>query len=489
MELNFLWQIVAVLLGGYAFVFWFLKKVNEWYYVGSLGKTEFPLPPGDMGWPFLGNMLSLFKCLRAGDPNHYIDHLISRYGKTGIYKTHIFGRPSIILCRPELNRRVLTNEETFGLGYPKSVFLLTGEKSLHNVMVAEHRRLRKLITSPLNGQEAIAMYIKHIEKNVIQFLDEWASMKKPIELVDELKKATFKITTFVFLGYIKESTFRATDTLFTDYRRGLMVPAINIPGFTFHKALKARNKLLEIIRSVLEEKKAMAKSNDTVGKKYMIDLLIDVEDEDGKHLDDEHIADLILTSLSAGFDGLSMGSLWGLMHLAGNPQVFKKAKEEQDEIVSRRPSTQKGLILAEIKQMHYLAKVVDEMLRMTNTLALFRKAKIDVSINGYTIPKGWNVLAWNGAVHMDPTIYENPKNFDPSRWENMSVKQPGAFMPFGAGSRLCPGNELAKLVMTIFLHYFLLNYKMERINPESPLYYEQAPLPLDNGLVRFTKTT
>ncbi|KAG7964800.1 hypothetical protein I3843_09G189000 [Carya illinoinensis] len=487
MELNFLWQSVAVLLGGYAFVFWFLKKVNEWYYVGRLGKTECPLPPGDMGWPFLGNMPSLFKCLRTGDPNSYIHYLASRYGKTGIYKTHIFGSPSVIVCRPEFNRRVLTNDEQFGLGYPKSVFVLTGEKSLHNIPVADHRRLRKLIASPLNGQEALAMYITHIEKNVIQSLDEWASMKKPFELFKEMKNATFKVTTFVFLGNIKESTFRATDTLFTDYRHGLMAPAINIPGFTFHKALKARNKLLQIIRSVLDEKKV--KSNEPKGKKYMIELLMDVEDEDGKHLDDEHIADLILTSLSAGFDSTSTGSLWAFMHLAGNPQVFKKAKEEQEEIVSRRPSTQKGLILPEIKQMRYLAKVVDEMLRMTNTLALFRKAKIDVSINGYTIPKGWKVLAWNGAVHMDPIVYENPKNFDPSRWENPSAKQPGAFMPFGAGTRFCPGNDLAKLVITIFLHHFLLNYKMERINPESPLCYTHVPLPLDNGLVRFTKTT
>lgn len=82
------------------------------------------------------------------------------------------------------------------------------------------------------------MYIKHIEKNVIQSMDEWASMKKPIELFSEMKKAAFKVTTYVFLGNIKESTFRATDTLFTDYRQGLMAPAINIPGFAFHKALK-----------------------------------------------------------------------------------------------------------------------------------------------------------------------------------------------------------------------------------------------------------
>ena len=35
----------------------------------------------------------------------------------------------------------------------------------------------------------------------------------------------------------------------------------------------------------------------------------------------------------------------------------------------------------------------------------------------------------------------------------------GTFLPFGLGMRLCPGNELAKLEIFVFLHHFLLGYK------------------------------
>ena len=34
-----------------------------------------------------------------------------------------------------------------------------------------------------------------------------------------------------------------------------------------------------------------------------------------------------------------------------------------------------------------------------------------------------------------------------------------SFLPFGEGSRICPGTDLAKLQISIFLHYFLLDYK------------------------------
>lgn len=40
-----------------------------------------------------------------------------------------------------------------------------------------------------------------------------------------------------------------------------------------------------------------------------------------------------------------------------------------------------------------------------------------VSFTGYTIPKGWKVLVWFRSIHLDPQIYENPREFDPSRWD------------------------------------------------------------------------
>ncbi|KAM3705233.1 hypothetical protein ACJW31_03G065400 [Castanea mollissima] len=382
MELDFLWLIVSALLGCYVFIFRFLKRVNEWYYVGMVRKSTYRLPPGDMGWPFLGNMLPLFKSIRSADANSFIYNLVSRCGNTGIYKAHMFGCPSIIVCRPEICRRVLTNDEHFTLGYPKSTNLLGGRISLHSVSNEEHKRLRRLIASPINGHEALTMYIQHTEYIAIDSFDEWASMKQPFEFYTEIKKATFKIMT---------------------HFHGL--------------SLKARKKMVKVLQSILDKKREMTESKQHQGTKDMMDLLSEAEDEDGRKLEDEDIVDLILLFLSAGFDSSAVSILWAIIHLTENPEALRKAKEEQEEIIKRRPSNQIGLKLKEIKQMEYLAKVIDETLRMTNIFSLFRKAKADVSINDYIIPKGWKVLVWYGAVHMDPEIYDNPQNFNPSRWD------------------------------------------------------------------------
>ena len=43
--------------------------------------------------------------------------------------------------------------------------------------------------------------------------------------------------------------------------------------------------------------------------------------------------------------------------------------------------------------------------------------------------------------------------------ENNYKPKAGSFIPFGTGSRLCPGSDLTKLEISIFLHYFLLGYE------------------------------
>ncbi|KAI4295086.1 hypothetical protein MLD38_040643 [Melastoma candidum] len=180
----------------------------------------------------------------------------------------------------------------------------------------------------------------------------------------------------------------------------------------------------------------------------------------------------------------------GLLH-----QRFTSCRKSKKRS-QRDATTQEGLTLKEYRQMEYLSNVTDETLRLISfSLMAFREARQDVEINGYIIPKGWKVLLWFRSVHLDPEIYPNPKRFNPSRWKVklskifplISHQPPGTFLPFGGGGRLCPGNDLAKLEIAIFLHHFLLNYRVERIDPKGPTQYLPHTRPKDNGLARIRK--
>ncbi|KAL2478069.1 Ent-kaurenoic acid oxidase 2 [Forsythia ovata] len=458
-ELGYREVIVGCLSGFLGVIIWVLRSVNWWYYERKLGeKMRYKLPPGDFGWPFIGNMWSFLRAFKSSNPDSFISSFVTRFGHTGLYKVHMFGSPSIIVTTPEACRRVLTDDEAFKPGWPSSTVNLIGKNSFIGISDEDHRRLRKLTAAPVNGHESLSMYLRYIEDNVVTTLDKWANMGQ-IEYLTEIRKLTFKIIIYIFLSSESEPVMEALEREYTNLNYGVRAMAINIPGFAYHKALKARKKLVATLQSVVDQRREQRKKNQPTAKKDMMDALMDVEDENGRRLNDDEIIDVLVMYLNAGHESSGHITMWATLFLQKNPDIFKRAKAEQEEIVRKRRPDQKGLTLKEIRQMVYLDKVIDETLRVvTFSLMVFREAKKDVNICGYTIPQGWKVLVWFRSVHLDPETYVEPKKFDPSRWDGFTPKAAN-FLPFGGGSRLCPGNDLAKLEIAIFLHYFLLDYE------------------------------
>ncbi|XP_020596501.1 abietadienol/abietadienal oxidase-like [Phalaenopsis equestris] len=87
----------------------------------------------------------------------------------------------------------------------------------------------------------------------------------------------------------------------------------------------------------------------------------------------------------------------------------------------------------------------------------------------FTIPKGCKVFASFRAVHLDRDYYEEARTFNPWRWlnHNNNVSKDGGqqaggspiFTPFGGGQRLCPGYELGRVEISVFLHYLVTCFR------------------------------
>ncbi|KAG4184888.1 hypothetical protein ERO13_A09G198700v2 [Gossypium hirsutum] len=478
MELD-LWSI-AIIVVTFVVSFGFLKKAYE-----RLGQQQLKsLPPGDMGWPLIGNTWSFIRAYKSQNPESFINNLKKRYGKTGIYKTHLFGKASILVCSAELCKKVLTDDNNFQWGYPVSN-LIQGDVPFD--YMSSHRRLHRLVTTVLNQHQPPSSHLGTIEKIVINTLEEWSKMKEPILFVPEVNKFVFKLIIAIFLGSgTDDNQIASMEEYYRKVYYGLHTTPINIPGFAYHRAVQARKVLVNKIRGVLGERRER-RCNDPDPNTGIIDFLEKADYEDSRPMSHEHLVVLLIGLFIAGRETTSRTAIWATIYLHNHPHLLHKAKEEQEEIVKRRPSSQKGLTFTEIKQMKYLSKVINETLRIrTNNFSIFREAKNVTYLNGYQIPQGWKVLVWTSAVHMDPEIYPNPNQFLPSRWDDF-IPKAGAFLPFSTGSSTCPGADLAKLEVTIFLHYFLLNYKLVQLNPGGPVNYFPSPDPVDNCPAKIIK--
>lgn len=165
-----------------------------------------------------------------------------------MYKVFMFGHPSIIVTTPEACRRVLNDDDGFKPGWPTSTEKLMGRKSFVSIPDQEHKWLRKLTSAPVNGFEALTVYMKYIEENVIIALEKWENMGQ-IELLTELRRLTFKIIMHIFLSSEGEHVREVLEKEYTALNYGVRAMAINVPGFAYHNALKVMRFARFFVRS------------------------------------------------------------------------------------------------------------------------------------------------------------------------------------------------------------------------------------------------
>jgi len=159
----------------------------------------------------------------------------------------MFGNPSVIVTTPEACKRVLTDDE-FTPGWPRSTIELIGKNSFIAMSYDEHKRLRRLTSSSINGMEALSLYLTYIEENVISSFEKWSNMGE-IEFLTEIRKLTFKIIMHIFLSSESEPVMEALEKEYTILNHGVRAMRINVPGFAYYKALKV-NFTLFIIKYV-----------------------------------------------------------------------------------------------------------------------------------------------------------------------------------------------------------------------------------------------
>ena len=90
------------------------------------------------------------------------------------------------------------------------------------------------------------------------------------------------------------------------------------------------------------------------------------------------------------------------------------------------------------------------------------------------------------TTHKDPKYFTDPEKFDPLRFE-WKGPAPTTYVPFGGGSRMCPGRECPRLEILVFLHNIVTKFKLEKVNPQEKIELYFLPVPTEGLPVRLTR--
>ncbi|HEY9472919.1 MAG TPA: cytochrome P450, partial [Mycobacteriales bacterium] len=72
---------------------------------------------------------------------------------------------------------------------------------------------------------------------------------------------------------------------------------------------------------------------------------------------------------------------------------------------------------------------------------------------GYHVPAGSDVLVSPYTLHRHPDFWADPERFDPDRFDPARTVSPPryAYIPFGAGPRVCVGSSLGLMEATFVI--------------------------------------
>ncbi|GLT46966.1 hypothetical protein SLA2020_206910 [Shorea laevis] len=436
-------------------------------------KKRVNLPPGSMGWPFIGETLQLY----SQDPNIFFASKQKRYGE--IFKTHILGCPCVMLASREAVRFVLvTLAHLFKPTYPKSKEKLIGPAALFFHQGDYHIRLRKLVQGSLSP-EVIRHLVADIDAMTASTLESWHG-GRIINTFHEMKKFSFEVGILTLFGHLKTHYREELKKNYYMVDKGYNSFPTNLPGTPYRKALQARKRLSEILSEIIRERK------EKLLEKNLLGCLLNSKDKNGEVLTDDQIADNVIGVLFAAQDTTASVMTWIVKYLHDNQKLLEEVKSEQKAIRKQNEEEGKQLDWSQTRNMPVTYRVILESLRMASIISFtFREAAADVEYKGYIIPKGWKVMPLFRNIHHDPEFFTDPQKFDPSRFE--VAPKPNTFMPFGSGVHACPGNELAKLEMLIMTHNLASNYRWEAVGSKSGIQYGPFPVPLHGLPTKFWK--
>lgn len=192
-------------------------------------------------------------------------------------------------------------------------------------------------------------------------------------------------------------------------------------------------------RLVNQRKQSDVKYND------LLDMLLDARYEDGEAMEEAQLLDEILILFAAGHETTSNALTFTCELLARNPKAQNKILEEVKKVKSESTD-----IMHWLKNTSYTKLVIEESMRLYPPAYFIDRINKEADVfNGYDLPKGSNLLFSVYEIHRHPDFWDKPEEFIPERFLDENTKFSKNYYPFGAGQRMCIGNNFAMYEMIL----------------------------------------
>lgn len=362
----------------------------------------------------------------------------------------------IVVSNPEYAREVLINQRTTFLKPALSpqgdlLMLVLGNGLVSNADYDSWFSRRRMMQPMFHRRRLGAMAAKMLDAGD-RMLERWAQLPSgaAVDIDHEMMQVTMDIVTQVMFSsdvldqaaHIGDAVNHALKYVF-DQRKPLKMPRF-VPtpaNLRFQRSLET---LDQLIYGLIDKRRGHEAEYDD-----LLSMLLEARDEDtGEGMKRQELRDEVATIFGAGHETTSHTLAWTLYLLAQHPQVMTKLQAEVDTVLDGHSPA-----VAALKQLPYTQMVVEESMRLIPSIpAVPRYASQPTLIDGVEVPVA-NVIVSIFNIHRHPDFWDSPEAFDPERMTptRKKARHRLAWMPFGAGQRMCIGNNMALMESQLLL--------------------------------------
>lgn len=379
------------------------------------------------------------------------------------------GRRWHMVMDPEALRIVLKDRVE---DYPKSVVtkLLLEPAIGQSLFVAEgaHWRWQRRAAAPAFAQrhvEALAPVMTAAAEASARRLAQ-AAGSGPVDVFAETVAATFEVISDVTFsgdeGFDRDAVHHAINAYIESTGRISVLDILGLPGWIPRPGRLRAGGDLKRMKRVADQ---AISSRSRMGPRPVPDLLdllrAGADPETGRRMSAAELRDNLLTFIVAGHETTALTLAWALYLLAFDPVVQARAAAEACAALDGRAAT-----VADLPQLTYIRQVVEETLRLYPPAAfLSRTAQIHDKLGGREVRPGDTIMLPVYALHRHHLLWDDPDAFDPDRFAPEATRDRFAFLPFGAGPRICIGASFALQEAVIILASLLARFRFELTAP------------------------
>ncbi|MEH6682477.1 MAG: cytochrome P450 [Sediminicola sp.] len=318
---------------------------------------------------------------------------------------------------------------------------------IHRRMVQPAFHKKKLQALLFTMQEAIGEELKRIEPNKVQDV---------FPLMGDLAFQVVAKSLFSNSGIRDQMTAlkRITDAnqrmLIKEMRQPYLRWWYNLSGQVDRHLEKAKQGRA-LIQAIVDGRRKEGERDD------LLDMLLQARYEDGSPMSDKQLVDEVLILFTAGHETTANVLSFCLFLLAKHQDVQERAYQEVQQVDQYGNDT-----LETLGGLSLIKHCLEEAMRLYPPVYVIdRIAMEDDVYDGIMIPKDSLVLMSVYELHRSAKNWERPAAFHPDRFKDVDKKAyTDYYYPFGAGPRMCVGNNFAMYEMVLAIAQIVKAFRL-----------------------------